>query len=52
MTNLLDIVGLNIRFTGARTVYAVNDLSLALGKSGCWGCSAKPGRARVPPCAR
>src|ERR1700675_5136210 len=30
MTNLVDISGLNIRFTGERTVYAVNDLSFSL----------------------
>jgi peptide/nickel transport system ATP-binding protein len=31
MTNLVEIRSLNIRFTGERTVYAVNDLSLSLG---------------------
>ena len=31
MTKLVEISGLNIRFTGERTVYAVNDLSLSLG---------------------
>ena len=31
MSQLVDISGLNIRFTGERTVYAVNDLSLSLG---------------------
>ncbi len=30
MHKLVDISGLNIRFTGERTVYAVNDLSLSL----------------------
>jgi peptide/nickel transport system ATP-binding protein len=30
MDKLVDISGLNIRFTGERTVYAVNDLSLSL----------------------
>src|SRR6201995_4837423 len=30
MTKLVDINGLNVRFTGERTVYAVNDLSLSL----------------------
>jgi peptide/nickel transport system ATP-binding protein len=30
MTKLVEIDGLNIRFTGERTVYAVNDLSLSL----------------------
>src|SRR6201996_3269003 len=37
MTNLVEINGLNIRFTGERTVYAVNDLSLRLGDA----CSGK-----------
>ena len=31
MSQLVDIKGHNIRFTGERTVYAVNDLSLSLG---------------------
>src|SRR5438445_12167282 len=31
MSSLVDISGLNIRFTGERTVFAVNDLSLSLG---------------------
>ena len=30
MTSLVDIRNLNIRFTGERTVHAVNDLSLSL----------------------
>ena len=32
MTNLVEIRDLNIRFTGERTVHAVNDLSLSLGE--------------------
>src|SRR6476620_1812424 len=31
MSNLVEIRGLNIRFTGERTVHAVNDLSVSLG---------------------
>ena len=30
MTDLVDIKNLNIRFTGERTVHAVNDLTLSL----------------------
>jgi peptide/nickel transport system ATP-binding protein len=52
MSQLVDIAGLNIRFTGGRTVYAVNDLSLSLGKRRCSGCSANPVRARASPCVR
>ena len=32
MTNLVEINNLNLRFTGDRTVHAVNDLSLQLGE--------------------
>ena len=32
MSNLVEIDNLNIRFTGERTVYAVNDLSFTLGE--------------------
>src|SRR6202158_6566793 len=32
MSNLVEINGLNIRFTGERTVHAVNDLSFSLGE--------------------
>jgi peptide/nickel transport system ATP-binding protein len=32
MTNLADVTGLNIRFTGDRTVHAVNDLSFSSGE--------------------
>jgi len=31
MTPLVELRNLNVRFTGERTVYAVNDLSLVLG---------------------
>jgi len=50
MNKLVDISGLNIRFTGERTVYAVNDLSLSLKRtarcSGLLGESA-PARASL-----
>ena len=37
MSNLVEIKNLNIRFSGERTVHAVNDLSLSLGEaSGEW----------------
>src|SRR5258705_1453378 len=32
MSNLVEIRDLNIRFTGDRTVHAVNDISLSLGE--------------------
>jgi peptide/nickel transport system ATP-binding protein len=32
MSNLVEIRDLNIRFTGERTVHAVNDISLSLGE--------------------
>ncbi|GAA0001996.1 hypothetical protein BRDID11002_19970 [Bradyrhizobium diazoefficiens] len=47
MTKLVEISGLNIRFTGERTVYAVNDLSLSLETARCWACSANPVPARA-----
>lgn len=47
MTKLVEISGLNIRFTGERTVYAVNDLSLSLGNSEVLACSASPVPARA-----
>jgi len=34
MTNLVEIRGLNVRFSGERTVHAVNDLSLSLARRG------------------
>ena len=43
MTDLVDISGLNIRFTGERTVYAVNDLSLSLGHSEVLGLLGESG---------
>ena len=52
MTNLVEIRGLNIRFTGERTVHAVNDLSSRSARARCSACSANPVRARASPCAR
>jgi len=46
MTDLVDISGLNIRFTGERTVYAVNDLSLTLGKSEVLGLLGESGSGK------
>ena len=46
MTDLVDIAGLNIRFTGERTVYAVNNLSLTLGKSEVLGLLGKSGSGK------
>jgi peptide/nickel transport system ATP-binding protein len=37
VTDLVEIRGLNIRFTGARTVYAVNDLKIGVVTSGIYG---------------
>ncbi|MGE5158470.1 MAG: ABC transporter ATP-binding protein [Gemmatimonas sp.] len=46
MTGLVDISGLNIRFTGERTVYAVNDLSLSLGQSEVLGLLGESGSGK------
>jgi peptide/nickel transport system ATP-binding protein len=46
MTNLVDISGLNIRFTGERTVFAVNDLSLTLGHSEVLGLLGESGSGK------
>jgi peptide/nickel transport system ATP-binding protein len=46
MTNLVEIDGLNIRFTGERTVYAVNDLSLSLGHSEVLGLLGESGSGK------
>jgi peptide/nickel transport system ATP-binding protein len=46
MSQLVDIAGLNIRFTGGRTVYAVNDLSLSLGKSELLGLLGESGSGK------
>ena len=46
MSQLVDIAGLNIRFTGERTVYAGNDLSLSLGKSEMLGLLGESGSGK------
>src|SRR6516162_6424523 len=46
MSQLVDIAGLNIRFTGGRTVYAVNDLWLSLGKSEVLGLLGESGSGK------
>ena len=46
MTDLVDISGLNIRFNGERTVYAVNDLSLSLGHSEVLGLLGESGSGK------
>ncbi len=46
MTNLVEINGLNIRFTGERTVYAVNDLSLSLGDGEVLGLLGESGSGK------
>src|SRR5216684_3542591 len=46
MTNLVEIRGLNIRFTGERTVYAVNDLSLSLGDGEVLGLLGESGSGK------
>jgi peptide/nickel transport system ATP-binding protein len=44
--SLVEINGLNIRFSGDRTVYAVNDLSLSLGKSEVLGLLGESGSGK------
>jgi peptide/nickel transport system ATP-binding protein len=46
MTSLVDIRGLNIRFTGERTVHAVNDLSLTLGEGEVLGLLGESGSGK------
>src|SRR5437879_248734 len=46
MTQLVDIRNLNIRFTGERTVYAVNDLSLSLGDGEVLGLLGESGSGK------
>jgi len=46
MSSLVDISGLNIRFTGERTVYAVNDLSLSLGDGEVLGLLGESGSGK------
>ncbi len=46
MTNLVEIEHLNIRFTGERTVHAVNDLSLRLGEGEVLGLLGESGSGK------
>jgi peptide/nickel transport system ATP-binding protein len=46
MTNLVEIDNLNIRFTGERTVHAVNDLSLTLGEGEVLGLLGESGSGK------
>src|SRR5260370_24851814 len=46
MTNIVEISDLNIRFTGERTVYAVNDLSLTLGEGEVLGLLGESGSGK------
>jgi peptide/nickel transport system ATP-binding protein len=46
MSNLVEIHNLNIRFTGERTVYAVNDLSLTLGEGEVLGLLGESGSGK------
>ena len=50
MSNLVEIRDLNIRFTGERTVHAVNDISLTLGEGegvGVTLCASTTGEANI-----
>ena len=46
MSNLVEIRDLNIRFTGERTVHAVNDLSLVLGEGEVLGLLGESGSGK------
>jgi peptide/nickel transport system ATP-binding protein len=46
MTNLVDVTGLNIRFTGDRTVHAVSDLSFSLGEGEVLGLLGESGSGK------
>src|ERR1700757_348365 len=46
MTHLVEIDHLNIRFTGERTVHAVNDLSLTLGEGEVLGLLGESGSGK------
>ena len=46
MTKLVEIDNLNIRFTGDRTVHAVNDLSLSLGEGEVLGLLGESGSGK------
>src|SRR4030081_3362517 len=46
MTSVVEIQNLNIRFTGERTVYAVNDLSFSLGEGEVLGLLGESGSGK------
>jgi peptide/nickel transport system ATP-binding protein len=46
MTNLVEIKGLNVRFSGERAVYAVNDLDLTLGEGEVLGLLGESGSGK------
>jgi peptide/nickel transport system ATP-binding protein len=46
MSNLVEVNNLNIRFTGERTVHAVNDLSLTLGEGEVLGLLGESGSGK------
>src|ERR1700692_4854716 len=46
MSQLVEISGLNIRFSGERTVYAVNELSLSLGDGEVLGLLGESGSGK------
>ena len=46
MTDLVDVSRLTVRFTGARTVHAVNDLSLSLGEGEVLGLLGESGSGK------
>ena len=52
MSNLVEINNLNIRFTGERTVHAVNDLSLTLGEGEVLGLLGESGSGKSVTLAR
>src|SRR5690242_17959909 len=43
MASLVDVRNLNVRFTGERTVYAINDLSFSLGEGEVLGLLGESG---------